>query len=190
MESCQKSSSPKTNWAQGTLLHILQSQIHDLKFSPAGNIIVSASNDESLKFWDIDYELSKKQTTLIKAHNARIRGLSFSCDGLLLASCGDDKLIKVWSTVDRRLQYTLKKHTNWVRHCQFSPTATNLASCDDKSVFIWDVNTKKHIQTYSEHSGVIHKVKFHSLGNCMATASHDTKIKLYDLRSQSVIQVY
>ena len=24
----------------------------------------------------------------------------------------------------------------------------------------------------------------------MATASHDTKIKLYDLRSQSVIQVY
>ena len=36
---------------------------------------------------------------------------------LLLASCGDDKLIKVWSTIDRRLQYTLKKHDNWVRHC-------------------------------------------------------------------------
>lgn len=95
----------------------LQSQIHDLKFSPAGNLIVSASNDESLKFWDIDYELSGKETTLIKAHNARIRGLSFSCDGLLLASCGDDKLIKVWSTIDRRLQFNLKKHNNWVRHC-------------------------------------------------------------------------
>ena len=48
--------------------------------------------------------------SLIKAHNARIRGIGFSCDGLLLASCGDDKLVKVWSTVDRRLQYTLKKH--------------------------------------------------------------------------------
>jgi len=143
-----------------------------------------------LKFWDIGYEGSGKETTLIKAHNARIRGISFSCDGLLLASCGDDKLIKVWSTIDRRLQYTLKKHTNWVRHCEFSATASNLASCDDKFVYIWDVNTKKHIQSYSEHTGVIHKVKFHSLGNCLATCSHDTKIKLYDLRSQSVVQTY
>lgn len=57
-------------------------------------------------------------------------------------------------------------------------------------VYIWDVNTKKQIQLYSEHSGVIHKVKFHSLGNCMATCSHDTKIKLYDLRSQNTVQVY
>ena len=37
---------------------------------------------------------------------------------------------------------------------------------------------------------MIHQVKFHSLGNCMASCSHDKKIKLYDLRSQHVIQVY
>ena len=55
---------------------------------------------------------------------------------------------------------------------------------------IWDVTTKKSIQSYKEHSGVIHAVKFHSLGNCMASCSHDTKIKLYDLRSQNVIQIY
>lgn len=78
---------------------------------------MSASNDESLKFWDIEANVAPRETTLIKAHHARIRGLSFSCDGLQLASCGDDKLIKVWSTVDRRLQYTLKQHNNWVRNC-------------------------------------------------------------------------
>ncbi len=128
--------------------------------------------------------------TLIKAHNARIRGISFSCDGLLLSSCGDDKLVKIWSTVDRRLQYTLKQHNNWVRYCEFSPTATNIVSCDDKVIYIWDLNTKKSIQSYQEHTGVIHQVKFHSLGNTIASCSHDKKIKLYDLRSQHVIQVY
>ena len=101
-----------------------------------------------MKFWDIDYEHSSKQSTLVKAHHARIRGLSFSCDGLLLASCGDDKLIKVWSTVDRRLQYSLKKHTNWVRNCEFSPSAINIASCDDKDIHIWDLEKKQSIQSY------------------------------------------
>ena len=65
-----------------------------------------------------------------------------------------------------------------------------MASCDDKFVYLWDLNTKKPIQTYKEHSGVIHKVKFHSLGNFLASCSHDKKIKLYDLRSQNVIQIY
>lgn len=65
-----------------------------------------------------------------------------------------------------------------------------MVSCDDKLIHIWDLNTKKSIQTYKEHTGVIHQVKFHSLGNCIASCSHDKKIKLYDLRSQNVIQVY
>lgn len=65
----------------------------------------------------MDFDTKTKEVTLIKAHNARIRSVSFSCDGLLLASCGDDKLVKVWSTVDRRLQLSLKQHNNWVRYC-------------------------------------------------------------------------
>ncbi len=65
-----------------------------------------------------------------------------------------------------------------------------MVSCDDKIIHIWDLNTKKSIQSYQEHTGVIHQVKFHSLGNCIASCSHDKKIKLYDLRSQHVIQIY
>lgn len=33
----------------------MKSQIHDIKFSPNGSLLVSASNDESLKFWDVDF---------------------------------------------------------------------------------------------------------------------------------------
>lgn len=87
-----------------------KNQINDLKFSPNGNLLVSASSDESLKFWEVDFDSKPKEVSLIKAHNARIRSINFSCDGLLLSSCGDDKLVKVWSTVDRRHQFTLKKH--------------------------------------------------------------------------------
>jgi WD40 repeat protein len=83
---------------------------------------------------------------MVKAHNARIRNLAFTCDGLIVGTCGDDKLIKLWSTQDRRLQSTLKGHKYWVRNLEFSPTAVNLASCDDKNILVWDVETKKQIQ--------------------------------------------
>ena len=56
--------------------------------------------------------------------------------------------MKIWSTIDRRLQGTYKKHDNWVRYTQFSPIAKSLVSCDDRWVYIWDVETKKVIQQY------------------------------------------
>jgi WD40 repeat protein len=37
-----------------------QNQIHDLKFSPNGNLLVSASSDESLKFWEVDFDSKAK----------------------------------------------------------------------------------------------------------------------------------
>lgn len=57
-------------------------------------------------------------------------------------------------------------------------------------MYIWDIATKKVIQEYKEHAGVINQVKFHSLGNIAASCSYDRKIKLYDMRSNQVIQVY
>jgi centriolar protein POC1 len=116
-----------------------------LQFSPNGNALASVGKDETLRFWEVNFD-TERETAVVKAHTSRIRGLSYSCDGLLLATCGDDKLVKFWSTQDRRLQSTLKGHNYWVRSCQFSPTAVNLASCDDKSVIIWDSETKKQIQ--------------------------------------------
>lgn len=75
----------------------------------------------------------------VKAHSSRIRNLAWSCDALLVGTCGDDKLIKIWSSRDRRLEATFKGHQHWVRNLEFSPTASNLASCDDKNILLWDV---------------------------------------------------
>ena len=85
---------------------------------------------------------------MTKAHNAKIRSINYSCDGQLLVSAGDDKNVKVWSTIDRRLIGQYRKHESWVRYAEFSPIAKSLISCDDRSVFIWDVATKKVAQEY------------------------------------------
>jgi WD40 repeat protein len=101
-------------------------------------MLASVSKDETLRFWEVNFD-TNHETAMIKAHNARIRNLAFTCDGLIVGTCGDDKLIKFWSTQDRRLQSTLKGHKYWVRNLEFSPTAVNLASCDDKNILVWDV---------------------------------------------------
>ena len=71
----------------------------------------------------------------MKAHRAAVRSIGFSSDGKLLVSCSDDKSVKVWSTQDKKFQYSLIGHSNWVRTCQFSPDMRVIASgSDDKTV--------------------------------------------------------
>ena len=57
--------------------------------------------------------------------------MNFSCDGLLLVTCADDQLLKIWSVNDKRHQYNLTGHKNWVRTVQFSPDAASIASGGD-----------------------------------------------------------
>ncbi len=46
-------------------------------------------------------------------------------------------------------------------------------------VKIWDTEKKVEVYTFTEHAGIITSVKFHPDGTCLASASHDRKIKVF-----------
>jgi WD40 repeat protein len=67
--------------------------IRALAVSPDGKVLVSASDDETVKFWDIE---SGRHFKTLRAHNGAVRGLAFSQDGRRLATAGWDRLVKLW----------------------------------------------------------------------------------------------
>ena len=78
---------------------------------------------------------------------------------LLSASC--DKTIKVWKVKDTKKNkpdylYALAGHKNWIRSGQFAPDNRIIGSgSDDKSVRLWDVDTRKFIHSYEYHQDAV-----------------------------------
>lgn len=51
-------------------------------------------------------------------------------------------------------------HMNWVRTCQFSPECRLAASGgDDRSVRIWDLQSKRCLRVFEDHQGTINYLK-------------------------------
>lgn len=63
---------------------------------------------------------------------------------------------QVWTVNRQKFQFTLSGHSNWVRSARFSPDGRLIVSgSDDKTVRLWDRQTKESVHTYYEHGGLV-----------------------------------
>lgn len=68
--------------------------VSSISFSPDGRTLVSASNEQVVRIWDISLG---KQLAELKGHRSSVRVVAVSPDGKLLASGSTDSSIMVWS---------------------------------------------------------------------------------------------
>lgn len=65
--------------------------INDVKFSPNGRIIASASFDKSIKLWESN---TGKYITSLRGHVQAVYSISWSADSRLLVSGSADSTLK------------------------------------------------------------------------------------------------
>ncbi|MDE0685935.1 MAG: hypothetical protein OXI63_23660, partial [Candidatus Poribacteria bacterium] len=70
--------------------------VHRLVFSPNGKTLASASEDRTIRLWDVATGTHKYTLT---GHNAWISSIAFSPDGKILASADSEHRIRLWNAV-------------------------------------------------------------------------------------------
>jgi WD40 repeat protein len=110
-----------------------------LRFAPGDRILVSASEDGSVSFWDLQTGVLISE---LKKHSGAVNAIAFSPDGNLMATGGDDRTVIIWETATNKARRTLKGHDLAVTSLAFSPDASLLAcGAGNASVVLWDVRT-------------------------------------------------
>jgi COMPASS component SWD3 len=162
--------------------------INSLAISPDGQLLVSGSEDTTIKLWDI--ERGECLATL-ERHEAGVKSVAISPDGQLLVSGSADNTIKLWQLCDRTSDpicpdpiYTLTGHTDWVKCLAISPDGQILASgSQDKTIKLWDLETGELKSTLAGHWGEVNSIAMTPDGQTLISGggSRDETIQLWHL---------
>ncbi|ETO08107.1 hypothetical protein RFI_29281, partial [Reticulomyxa filosa] len=108
------------------LLKILQGHemsVRSVKFSSNGNTIVSSSEDETIRIWDVK---TGKQIKILNGHIDCINNVIFSLDENYIISCSNDKTIRLWDIKTGKEKIKLEGHLNSVYDINISPNGNNI----------------------------------------------------------------
>jgi WD40 repeat protein len=124
-----------------------------------------------------------------------VNDIRFSPDGKTLAVAGGQPSargdIRLYSTDDWKLQATLGGHLDVVSSVSFRHDGKQLASASfDKTVRIWDLETRQTILNYTDHSDFVYAVAFGPKGDWFATASKDRTGRMIDARTGKSILTF
>ena len=159
--------------------------INEVAINPLGHLIASCSDDSTIKIWKNNIH---GFSHLIKIHNAPVKSLDFSSSGKLLISGGNDKKIIIYSLSENKILSLYENKYN-IKSVRTSHNGCLIASGDEKSAKIWDVNKQILLNNYiNEHTRYINCVKWSPDNITFASGSKDHKIKLYDIRTKGSIQ--
>ena len=119
-----------------------------------------------------------------------VLSVALSPDGKLLAAGTANGEVRVWQMDTRRLLYTWKSHSDWVRTVAFSADGRFLASgSHDQTIRIWDVNTGQGVALLTGHENRVRSVAFGMMNGVqvLASSSDDKTIRIWNLQTSQPI---
>ena len=158
--------------------------VDSVAFSPDGNTLASASEDKTIKLWEV---ATGRQLRTLAGHADGIKSVVFHPNGKILASGSSDHTVKLWDVESGKILRTLSGHTNIVSTVAFSSDGKTLASGSfDNTIKLFDVESGREIRTLTLHSNDpdsdgIESVAFSPDGKTLASGSADNTIRLWDV---------
>jgi WD40 repeat protein len=136
-------------------------------FSPDGKVLASASQDKTVRLWDVD--TGKNSATL--QHTVSVRSIAFSPDRRTLASGGIADTVWLWDVKTGKATSTFRA-TAWIASLAFSPDGKTLASGHwNNKIHLWEVTTGKSIAVLQrDEPTIIRSVAFSPDGSLLAAA--------------------
>lgn len=162
-------------------------RIFDVKISRARDYILSASNDNTIKFWDL------KNGNCIKTIQQPVRfsTIALFSDNSQIATGGGmstDTTVKIWDLKTGSCCATFEGHTRPVSAISVFKDGRKLISGSyDNSLKLWNLGNNKCMRDFREHTLRINDISLSPDGNLFVSASDDKAVKIWNINNSKSI---
>ncbi|KAJ1614335.1 coatomer complex beta [Cryptosporidium canis] len=154
-------------------------------------LLLTCSDDMTIKVWDWDRDWVKAQTFQGSSHYVMMIQWNPK-DHHVFASVSLDRTVRIWGlqpnicslsnhTVHSP-KYSLTGHEGGINCLAYSPSIEKpyiATGSDDKTVRVWDYQTKQCVRVLSGHSKAVRSVLYHNQLPLIISCSEDGTIKIW-----------
>lgn len=157
--------------------------VRSIAVHPTRPYIITSSDDMTIKLWNWDNNWKLEQT--FEGHQHFVMSLAFNPkDPNTFASACLDRTVKIWSLGSPVPNFTLVAHeqkgVNFVEYYPGSDKPYLITSSDDRTIKIWDYQTKACIATLEGHLSNVSFAVFHPELPLIISGSEDATIKIWN----------
>lgn len=157
--------------------------IRSIAVHPSRPLVLTCSDDYTIKMWD--WEQNWKLIQTFEGHQHYVMSVAFNPkDSNTFASACLDKTVKIWSLGSKTPNFTLEapdsKGFNYVDYYPHGDKPYIITSSDDRTVRVWDYQTKACVAVLEDHLSNVSFAIFHPELPLIISGSEDATIKIWN----------
>ncbi|KAI4464625.1 transcription initiation factor tfiid [Holotrichia oblita] len=154
-------------------------RIYDLSYVSNLNYLVSASQDKTIRLFDLS-EYSQKM--VYRGHDNPVYCISTSKGGDYIISGSYDHTARLWSMEYGNTLRVYVGHTQEITSIDFHLNDLYLCTGSaDKNIRMWSIKDANPVRLFLGSKGIIYCVAFSSNGKYLASAGDDKRLRIWDL---------
>lgn len=163
------------------------SAVHGVTWSPDGQYIASAGNDNTVQVW----EVATQHNLVMLQHSDIAWSVQWSPYGTYIASASKDHTVSVWDAMSGRNAQVFKTPSAVALALAWSPDGKRIVlGLNDHSAQIWDVAAGRKLLTYRGHADRVCSVSWSPDGRRVATGSGDGTIQIWEVDTGNLLFTY